>query len=348
MPIIAHEIEFQSFAQLLDNCRERPSLKDFWAYQYGTWRHTDKQQWVESTMNRFNRIINDENLKAMLGTTSKFSWQEALSEGFIVLCNFQYDLLTDLDTEIAGNLVVDALDTASVGRDERLPVYHVFIDEIGRFQPTKLTKFASQTRAGNVWLRLMFQNLAQLEGVQGSRKTIEDLLSHTDQLCVFKTKVDNRDLAGKLYGLTGTEEIYQEVRQWFNFLVPEPVFAPAEVEKDIHARKLQLPHRKYVFRDFRYQDQPDDPQTTLDLEQVPRMDETTEDGLEVIKAVMEMEAYSGNKFGFKKSDIWREIEQRHQEIRHILGRDDDSDGASKRSRPRPDKPTPHIGWKPIG
>lgn len=256
---------------------------------------------------------------------STLDLRAVVDDGYWLLVNIPYALLSDTVTTLMGNLIVTRLFHACMQRPPGSSPYRIILDEARFFNGGPLDILLETSRAYNLWLTLVVQSLDQMCRSRSGRvdeHLRETAINNARYFSIFHNTSDNELLARLMFPVTG------QVITGYNWNMDSFDFLPVPAEVNEHERRfMDLRKRQVVLWD-KLGDEPPriwrTPEVVMDQPDQARL--------------AEFEAAHLERTGALVSDIRDEIDKRHERVRAVFGRSvkEPSESASRRmGRMRP-------------
>ncbi|MCU1264380.1 MAG: hypothetical protein JWM21_698 [Acidobacteria bacterium] len=188
VPLLFQDSEFRSY--LIEHCGN-PYVTTFWTQQAekacGEISLANMAPYITSKLNQFT---NNALVRAVIGQSkSTVNFQEILDDRKILLVNLSKGLLSQLDAQLLGMLIMGKLFAAAMERaassDPSRKTF-MFVDEFGNFATDTAAYMLSESRKFGLSLTMAFQNLAQLNAQDGKQNLLESLLGNVGSLALFR------------------------------------------------------------------------------------------------------------------------------------------------------------------
>lgn len=280
--------------------------QSFWRDQWPTWTVNARRDWVQSTEGRIFQYLFDERLLMTVCTAGQgtLDFRRLVNQGYWLFVNIPYQLLSDTITTLLGNLIITRILYACMQRPPGSPPYRLILDEARFFNTGPLEVIMETSRAYNLWLTLVVQNLDQMSRARDGRidyRLKETALNNCRYFSIFHDIADGEVLARMMFPLTG--------------LVPTGIkasgdweYLPIPAEADEHARRFQnLGYREMVWYDKLGSEPPRvwrTPEVIMEEVEPSRLDAFEESHLQTI--------------GRPVAEIRRDIQERQDELRGLL------------------------------
>jgi hypothetical protein len=181
--------EFREF--LKSKCRN-DLVKRFWDLQAeratGDASLRSLMPYVTSKLNQF---MTNELLRPIIGQIrSTVDFRQAMDRGPIVLVNLAKGLLSELDMQLLGMLIIGKIFSAAMGRAslserQRRPMY-LYVDEFQNFTTDTVAYLLAEARKYGLFLTLANQSLGQLARLAGGRSILDAVLGNVGTMLVFR------------------------------------------------------------------------------------------------------------------------------------------------------------------
>lgn len=299
-----------------------PGTLSFWNDQWPTWTVNARREWVQSSEGRIFQYLFDQRLLMTVcaANNATLDFRRLIDEGYWLFVNVPYALLSDTMTTVLGNLIITKILYACMQRSVGEHPYRLILDEARFFNSGPLDVILETSRAYNLWLTLVVQNLDQLARMREGRVDLrlkEAVVNLCRYFCVFHNISDAELFARVMFAVTGQVPMGVKVSGDFEYL---PV--AAEENGHIH-RFINLKHREMVFYDK--------------LEEMPpRVWRTPEVIMDAPNPalVSYFEAAHLRRTGRPVVEIRNEIQERQAQIRKLL-RGEGAPDETKRRLPMP-------------
>jgi Helicase HerA, central domain/TraM recognition site of TraD and TraG len=188
VPRVFEDSEYRHF--LIDHCRS-PYVKSFWTNQAerasGESSLANISPYITSKLNQFTQ---NPLVRAVIGQSkSTINFREILDSGKILLVNLSKGLLSQLDAQLLGMLILGRIFAAAMERaasSDPCRKSFVFVDEFGNFATDTAAYMLSESRKFGLNLTVAFQNLAQLNANEGKQNLLESLLGNVGSVAFFR------------------------------------------------------------------------------------------------------------------------------------------------------------------
>ena len=292
--------------QLLPRVTHHGTLS-FWRDQWPTWSANARREWVQSTEGRIFQYLFDRRLlmSVCASECDGLDFRKLVDQGYWLFVNLPYPLLSDTITTLMGNLIVTRILQTCMQRPPGGRPYRLMLDEARFFSSGPLDVILETSRAYNLWMTLVVQNLDQMArasdgGIDYRLK--ETALNNCRYFSVFHNIADGEVLARMMFPLTGLVASGIKASGDFEYL-------PVAAEENEHQRRFQnLGHREVVLYD-KLGGKP------AQVWRTPHV--VMEDGRQ--SALDAFERTHLRKTGQPIADIQREIEARQEKLRALLG-----------------------------
>jgi hypothetical protein len=139
---------------------------------------------------KLNQFTNNALVRAVIGQSkSTVNFHEILGGGKILLVNLSKGLLSQMDAQLLGMLIMGKVFAAAMARSVSSNHYRktfMFVDEFGNFATDTAAYMLSESRKFGLSLTMAFQNLAQLNAKDGKQNLLESLLGNVGSLAFFR------------------------------------------------------------------------------------------------------------------------------------------------------------------
>ncbi len=189
VPFLFEDRDFRRF--LVEHCRD-PYIKKFWSSQAeqasGELSLSNMAPYVTSKLNQFT---SNALLRSVIGQSrSTIDFREIIDRGQILLVNLSKGLLSQLDAQLLGMLIMGKVFCAAMERatdrgSERRKAF-MFVDEFGNFATDTAANILSESRKFGLHMTMAFQNLSQLSANEGKQNLLESLLGNVGSLMLFR------------------------------------------------------------------------------------------------------------------------------------------------------------------
>ena len=134
--------------------------------RFGSLRRTTQDEWMESTLNKVNAFLFDDNIRQMLSSPkSSFNLRDVMDEGKILLVKLDKGRLKG-NADLLGSLMLAKIQAAAFSRTDILESerrnFYLYIDEFQNFATESFKDMLAEARKYRLALTLAHQNLAQL------------------------------------------------------------------------------------------------------------------------------------------------------------------------------------------
>jgi len=298
---------YNPFVQrLLSNVTHHGTLS-FWRDQWPTWTGNARREWVQSTEGRIFQYLFDERLLLTVCTVENavLDFRELVDDGYWLFANIPYQLLSDTITMLLGNMLITKIFYACMQRPPGERQYRLILDEARFFNTGPLDVIFETSRAYNLWLTLVVQSLDQMARVREGGfdyRLRETAINNARYFSVFHDVADSELFAKLMFPVTG--QVTTGVR-----MSGDPEYLPVAAEQDEHMRRFhRLRHREMVF----YDKLSGEPPTVWRTPEVV-MGEVEQRKLDLF------EAEHMRVIGRPASEIRREVRERQEQLRRLLG-----------------------------
>ena len=222
--------------------------RSFWQDQWPTWTSNARRDWVQSTEGRIFQYLFDERLLMTVCTEENavLDFRRLVDEGYWLLVNIPYALLSDTITTLLGNLLITRIFYACMQRPPGQRRYRLILDEARFFNSGPLDVILETSRAYNLWLTLVVQSMDQMCRSRSGRLDValkEAAISLCRYFGVFHTLADETLFARMMFPLSGQVVTGLTARGDFEYL-------PVPAEENEHERRfMNLRYREMVFYD---------------------------------------------------------------------------------------------------
>jgi len=182
---VAKQIRYAMTADLKD----RPSRQD-WQFA-DTLSAKDFEAQIGSTVNRLQRFIRNETMRAMFGQNSvSFDFGRALEEGAIILVNLATERarISKTNAELFATLLLSDLWTAAQERGKRdgIKPFYVYLDEFQRFVTPTISDNLDEARGFGLHLTMAHQFPNQLlDRGDSGRRVYNSIMENASSKVVF-------------------------------------------------------------------------------------------------------------------------------------------------------------------
>ncbi len=192
VPLLFENREYRK--KLLETCTH-PLVVSFWEKQAeragGEGSLENMTPYITSKLNQFthnpliHRIIGQKK--------STIHFRKIMDQGGILLINLSKGLLSEMDAQLLGMLLMGKLFHAALGRIE-VPVrerrtFHIYVDEFQNFATATMGHMLSEARKFGLCLTLANQHLAQLRGVFVTDSLKDAVLGNVGNILLFRLGV---------------------------------------------------------------------------------------------------------------------------------------------------------------
>jgi len=220
----------------------------FWKDQWPTWTVNARREWVQSTEGRIFQYLFDERLLMTVCTVDNatLDFRRVIDEGYWLFVNIPYALLSDTMSTILGNLIITKILYACMQRPPGERPYRLILDEARFFNTGPLEMILETSRAYNLWLTLVVQNLDQMARMREGRVDLrlkETAINLCRYFSIFHNISDAALFARIMFPLTGQVPMGIRMSGDYEYL-------PVPAEENEHERRfMNLEHREMVFYD---------------------------------------------------------------------------------------------------
>ena len=150
-------------------------------------KNTDYQNQVESTQNRFSKIIGTPKLKHTLGNTEQsLDFRKLMDEGWILLINLgSKEHLDPKQAETIGSLMINDMVHTALTRTAGSRPFYLYFDECHRFINTDVVTALDECRKKGLHLIMAHQRLNQLKRVDEKGEIFDAVMTNTKTKVVF-------------------------------------------------------------------------------------------------------------------------------------------------------------------
>ena len=313
--------------KLLSNVSHRGTL-GFWRDQWPTWSGNARREWVQSTEGRIFQYLFDERLLLSVCAVdhTRLDFRQIVDEGCWLFVNAPYALLSDTISTLLGNLIVSSIFYACMQRPPGERPYRLILDEARFFNSGPLDVILETSRAYNLWLTLVVQNLDQMARARDGRidhRLRETVINICRYFSVFHNTADSSLFSQLMFPITGTVPVGIRTSGDYERL-------PVTAEQDEHIRRFHnLRPRQMIWFD-RLSDRGPEIWRTPDVIMPPADQVTTE--------AFEQEHLA--RVGAPVSAIRSEIQERQERVRRLL-----SDGCPEEVPERGLPPASFGNWE---
>lgn len=182
-----------------------PVIRRFFLEEFPMFPRRERSTWVMPILNKVGRFFDEPQVARVLGQyeTSFGDLARVMDEGVLMLVNLSQDALGPINAEIMGGLLASHFSAAAPSRETSHP-YFLLMDEIGRYPTDAFSEIVTTRRQHGLFLMGAFQDLQQLEKVEGLKV---DLLTNTRHQFFYKIghPDDAEEIARLLWSVTGLE-----------------------------------------------------------------------------------------------------------------------------------------------
>jgi hypothetical protein len=196
----------QPFRNLVLHYTDNASILSFWRNEFDRYPPTLRADTIMPILNKAGVFAANAVLRDIVGQQEGISIAEIMDKGQILVCNLSKGIIGEDASQILGNLIATAIQTAAMRRaklpeQDRKP-FMVFIDECHSFITGSFATMLSEVRKYNVGLFLTHQYMEQLpEDVLGS------ILGNVGTIICFRLgTVDARIMAEEFYPVFKTDD----------------------------------------------------------------------------------------------------------------------------------------------
>lgn len=203
---------------LTSDLKDKPSRQD-WQFA-DTLNARDFEAQIGSTVNRLQRFIRNQTMRAMFGQSGlSFDFGSALEEGSIILVNLATERarISKTNAELFATLLLSDLWTAAQERGKRAGVkpFYCYLDEFQRFVTPTISDNLDEARGFGLHLTMAHQFPNQLlDRGENGRRVYNSIMENASSKVVFHlSHADNlRVMAEWLYtGVMNPDEIKHEL-----------------------------------------------------------------------------------------------------------------------------------------
>lgn len=164
-------------------------------------RRADKENLIESTINRASKIVLDEALRRSLGTfENALDWEQWRSEGSVVVVNLQPQAVSREAQELIGTMTLDHLVCQAMQQTRKLKPMLAIIDEMDELASPDIALMYQALRKRGVFCWPCFQYLEQLKSRDDTNRLFEAAKSCSDVKIAFRCSYqDSALLARELF-----------------------------------------------------------------------------------------------------------------------------------------------------
>jgi hypothetical protein len=225
------------------------SVRTFWEREFPD-SPSAQMQWAASTLTRLEALLDDPNVRRMLGQPrSSFDFRKVMDEGKVLLINLAKGRLGQETASLIGGFLLAKLQMAAESRQDIWPpesrrVFYLYVDEFQNYATRSFEEMLAEARGYGLSLVMANQHLAQLD--DGLRRAV---LSNARIRVAFRmSHEDAALLAQEFWRFQGDrvkETRWDTVRIGrLQIPVPEPVYHSAGDEARQNREALHyLPDR---------------------------------------------------------------------------------------------------------
>lgn len=278
----------------------------FWQDQWPTWPGNARREWIQSTEGRIFQYLFDERVltTVCMAQHGCLDFRQLVNEGYWLLVNIPYPLLSDTLTTLLGNLIVTNILYAAMQRPPGERSYRLILDEARFFNTGPLETILETARAYNLWLTLVVQSLDQMARMREGRvdqRLKETAINNCRYFSIFHNVADSQTFSHLMFPITGRVPTGIDAFGNFDWL-------PVAAEEDQNQRRFHnLGPREMIWFDKLSGEEPQiwrTPDVTM-----PAIDEA---------AIWELEAEHLAVTGVPISLVRSEIRDRQAAVRSTL------------------------------
>lgn len=164
------------------------SLKNFWFNEIGKAGHYQRVKMSAGVTAKIGRFLASASARNILGRpTSTINFDDILSSGKILICNFSKGLLGEDTATLFGTTVLAKLQLAALRRARQAPEtrkdFYLYIDELQNFATTSFTQMLSEARKYNLYVVMAEQSPSQ----QPDPRLNQIILANVGSIVCFRT-----------------------------------------------------------------------------------------------------------------------------------------------------------------
>ena len=181
--------------------------------RFNSLRRTTQDEWMESTLNKVNAFLFDDNIRQMLSSPkSSFNLREIMDEGKILLVKLDKGRLKG-NADLLGSLMLAKIQAAAFSRTDTPELqrqkFYFYIDEFQNFATESFISMLGEARKYRLALTLAHQNLAQLPATLRA-----SILSNCGLQAYFRISRDDSNILAK----ESLAAIYNEPPGWERYI----------------------------------------------------------------------------------------------------------------------------------
>lgn len=175
--------------------------------------HRTQAEWMESTLNKVNAFLFDDNIRQMLSSPkSSFNLREVMDEGKILLVKLDKGRLKG-SADLLGSLLLAKIQSAAFSRTDTPELqrrkFYLYIDEFQNFATESFIGMLGEARKYRLALLLAHQNLAQLPAALRA-----SILSNCGLQAYFRISRDDSNILAK----ESLASIYNDPPGWERYI----------------------------------------------------------------------------------------------------------------------------------
>ena len=192
LPLFLTDFNFRKF--VLEKV-EHPICRQYFE-RYNTLAPHTRNEWIESTLNKVNAFLSDDNVRQMfVSPKSTFNLRDVMDNQKVLLVKLDRGHLKG-NADLLGALLLAKIQMAAFSRTDipaskRVPFY-LYIDEFQNFATESFTEILAEARKYKLSLILAHQNLAQL-----SAQLRASLLSNCGLQAYFRISREDANILAK-------------------------------------------------------------------------------------------------------------------------------------------------------
>lgn len=181
--------------------------------RFNSLRRTTQDEWMESTLNKVNAFLFDDNIRQMLSSPkSSFNLREVMDEGKILLVKLDKGRLKG-NADLLGSLMLAKIQAAAFSRTDTPELqrqkFYLYIDEFQNFATENFISMLGEARKYRLALMLAHQNLAQLPATLRA-----SILSNCGLQAYFRISRDDSNILAK----ESLASIYNDPPGWERYI----------------------------------------------------------------------------------------------------------------------------------
>jgi hypothetical protein len=189
IPMVFEDSDYRQF--LKSKCKS-PIVVNFWTKQAeeagGEASLKNMAPYITSKLNQFT---SNALLRPIIGQhKSTIDFRKAMDERKILLVNLTKGLLSELDSQLLGMLIIRKVFSSAMGRivmqPEKRPPFFLYVDEFQNFTTDTVAHLLSEARKFCIYLTLANQNLSQLSAGSGRQNVLDAVLGNVGTTLIFR------------------------------------------------------------------------------------------------------------------------------------------------------------------